>query len=599
MTAPTVHRGGYRFSPNGLRAACQAVDDDQRQYVESWLLTPAGPRRSWRAPSPGVSPVFQLLQLDDGRVLYSWNNSSRHQVYVRFDRTGRADELGRSDFSLRLLPSTEAGGLAVGLRAGDHAGDQAGMIFQLGEAAAWLEPVARLPVPLRQVAVEDGQMVATAERDGVSRPVRVDIDNGAVAPLVEDPEPGHLLLTGGGQALLAMRTEAGPRLGLAPARGPQPGPLRLLPGPVGAGGAVAPVALDPTARTTAVVVTRGARSQLALYHHESDRLRPVDTPAGVLLAVGAWSELGLWLPYSAPTQPTALAWSSGEQRLAVPDDGFGPARHDARLETFTGAAGAVEAVVYGPDWRDGAQVVVALHGGPERHWTLRFDRLMQLFADSGLSVVAINQRGSTGYGAEHAQAIVGAWGEPDLVDVLAVSRAIVAARPSGARRLAVYGSSYGGYLALLAAAADPSLWTHCAALGAFRSPGALYDEAGPAVRALIDRMRARSTATDALGPRDLDRLLPRIRARVLVVHGARDTIIPVSQSRHLVAALRAAGHRDVTFHEPLDRGHDALREHPGDPMTVEVVRFLSESVTNGGGHEIPEPSRSNSPMERG
>ena len=37
-------------------------------------------------------------------------------------------------------------------------------------------------------------------------------------------------------------------------------------------------------------------------------------------------------------------------------------------------------------------------------------------------MVAPNQRGSTGYGAAHRNAIGGAWGGPDLADVLRLGR---------------------------------------------------------------------------------------------------------------------------------------------------------------------------------
>ena len=82
---------------------------------------------------------------------------------------------------------------------------------------------------------------------------------------------------------------------------------------------------------------------------------------------------------------------------------------DARVESLPGADGPIETVVYGPDWRSSSVVVVALHGGPDAHWTLAFDSLFQLLAGAGLTVVAPNQRGSTGYGRAYQDAIAGAW----------------------------------------------------------------------------------------------------------------------------------------------------------------------------------------------
>jgi dipeptidyl aminopeptidase/acylaminoacyl peptidase len=221
-------------------------------------------------------------------------------------------------------------------------------------------------------------------------------------------------------------------------------------------------------------------------------------------------------------------------------------------------------------------VVVALHGGPDQHWTLEFAPLFQMLAHAGLAVVAPNQRGSTGYGTAHARAIIGAWGGPDLADIRELGRTIVAARDPDARRPAVYGSSYGGFLALLTAAADPDGWSACAAVAPFRSVESLYAQAGRPTRNLIDRLDGHPRVDDELGPRDLGRLVSRIRASVLIAHGLLDETIPVTQSRELVDRLVSRGHHDVTYREPPNRGHLAFRASRTDPLALEITRFLAQ-----------------------
>jgi pimeloyl-ACP methyl ester carboxylesterase len=61
---------------------------------------------------------------------------------------------------------------------------------------------------------------------------------------------------------------------------------------------------------------------------------------------------------------------------------------------------------------------------------------------------------------------------------------------------------------------------------------------------------------------------PRIGVPVLVVHGARDALIPVAQGRRL-AGLFPAGR----FEEHPDRGHNDLFAVPGSPLVQRIAAF--------------------------
>lgn len=61
---------------------------------------------------------------------------------------------------------------------------------------------------------------------------------------------------------------------------------------------------------------------------------------------------------------------------------------------------------------------------------------------------------------------------------------------------------------------------------------------------------------------------PGIRIPVLVIHGTRDTLIPVEQGRRL-ASLFPEG----TFEEHGDRGHNDLFAVPGSPLVDRIVAF--------------------------
>jgi pimeloyl-ACP methyl ester carboxylesterase len=251
----------------------------------------------------------------------------------------------------------------------------------------------------------------------------------------------------------------------------------------------------------------------------------------------------------------------------------------AHADVMAGPAGPIEAVIYGgPRWRDAERLLIALHGGPHAAWKPSFDPFLQDLAAAGVAVVAPNQRGSTGYGQAHRDAIRGAWGGPDLSDIehLAVSVSAYR-RAQGLPRLMLLGVSYGAFLALLAAAAAPGLWSHCAAISPFCSADSLYAAGPESVRSFLRRLGALDVIDDALGPRDLERLADRITARLLIVHGTRDEKIPVSQPRRIVAALERVGRRsgnDFIYRE-TPGGHDLIHGTPDEELRRQLVDFLA------------------------
>ena len=251
-------------------------------------------------------------------------------------------------------------------------------------------------------------------------------------------------------------------------------------------------------------------------------------------------------------------------------DGSTPAPDGGRWRSaqslqLTGAEGPLEAVVYGGEgWLTAEHLVVALHGGPADAWRLEFEPTLQRMAAEGLAVVAPNQRGSTGYGAEFANVLCGAWGGPDLDDVLVLLDGIAGQRAAlGLEPPALFGVSYGAFLALLAAASAPDQVVRCAAVAPFLSGPRLFAEACPSVRALTARLGGTTELQDARGPRDVLRWCHRLVAPLLLVHGDADQVVPVGQSRALRNELLRIGRlegTDFRYVEAAGAGHEVLAE---------------------------------------
>ncbi|MED7953514.1 alpha/beta fold hydrolase [Streptomyces sp. BE303] len=474
---------------------------------------------------------------------------------------------------------------------------------------------------------------------GLVRTVVLDLRTGAVTPLLEIGERSNdrLVLFDPDSRFAMVRSDAPgtDRIGWGVLGGDAP--LRFPECLHVAGMLLRPVALRPTAGGARVVlqVDHGAGSSLALWQPAAGRLEQLPVPPGRLGAVGHWSAAGLRMPYSAPDHPTALAtldvdallahgpapaasgatplplqlaplgtglpgpwrdtvlpWYPGAPRPGprTPQPGWrldgstppgeGGRWHPAQSLELAGPAGPLEAVVYGGDgWLSSPHLVLALHGGPADAWRLEFDPALQRMAAEGLAVLAPNQRGSTGYGLAHAMAIRGAWGGPDLDDVLSLLEGIAGQRAAlGLEPPALFGVSYGAFLALLAAAHAPAEHVaRCAVVAPFLSGARLLAEAATPVRALTTRLGGGEPIADARGPRDVLQLAHRIGAPLLIVHGDRDEVAPVSQSRSLRHELLRIGRTEGTdfrYVEAAGAGHEVLAEEGGAVLHELLAAFL-------------------------
>ncbi|WP_230466339.1 alpha/beta hydrolase family protein [[Actinomadura] parvosata] len=204
--------------------------------------------------------------------------------------------------------------------------------------------------------------------------------------------------------------------------------------------------------------------------------------------------------------------------------------------TFTAPDGTeIEGFV----WRDAnattpGPLLLDVHGGPHNAWAPVLDAFRvyrQVLAARGWTVLAINPRGSDGYGEAFYTAAVGAWGLADTQDFLAAVDALVAEGVADPHRLAVTGYSYGGYM---------TCWL-TGVTGRFKAA-----VAGGAVTDLTS-MSGTSDMGLALKayecPGDLAAQSPlthvgEVTAPTLLLHGESDDRCPVGQSEQWFAALR-------------------------------------------------------------
>ncbi len=94
-------------------------------------------------------------------------------------------------------------------------------------------------------------------------------------------------------------------------------------------------------------------------------------------------------------------------------------------------------------------VVFLIHGGPQGAWTDSWSYRWNpnMFAAPGYVVVAVNPRGSTGFGQDFTDQITGDWGGKVYEDLMAALDHALATYPFlDGTRVAAAGASYGGYM---------------------------------------------------------------------------------------------------------------------------------------------------------
>ncbi len=125
------------------------------------------------------------------------------------------------------------------------------------------------------------------------------------------------------------------------------------------------------------------------------------------------------------------------------------------IETFwsRGANGdSVQSILVKPPFFDKTKkypLIFLIHGGPQGHWSDDFHYRwnLQMFAAPGYVVVAVNPRGSVGYGQKFTDEISGDWGGKVYEDLMnSLENALEKFSFIDKKNLFAAGASYGGFM---------------------------------------------------------------------------------------------------------------------------------------------------------
>jgi acetyl esterase/lipase len=146
---------------------------------------------------------------------------------------------------------------------------------------------------------------------------------------------------------------------------------------------------------------------------------------------------------------------------------------DPPIVTFKARDGAeVYARLYKPkNWKRGGPAVIFVHGAGyaqnvHRYWASYFREYMfhHFLMENGYTVMDVDYRASSGYGRDWRTAIYRHMGGKDLDDQVDAAKWLVSDQGVDAKRIGIYGGSYGGFITLMALFTQPDVFAAGAAL---------------------------------------------------------------------------------------------------------------------------------------
>jgi dipeptidyl aminopeptidase/acylaminoacyl peptidase len=185
--------------------------------------------------------------------------------------------------------------------------------------------------------------------------------------------------------------------------------------------------------------------------------------------------------------------------------------------------------------------LVACHGGPTSCSNSQLSLSVQYWTSRGFAYVSVNYGGSTGYGRDYRERLMGQWGVVDVDDCIDCALYLADIGKADRERLTIHGGSAGGYTALCV------LTFH----EIFAAGASLYGVSDLEALAL-DTHKFESRYLDKLiGPYPANKSVYRERSPiyfaerlsnpVIFFQGMDDKVVPPDQAEKMVDALKAQG----------------------------------------------------------
>jgi dipeptidyl aminopeptidase/acylaminoacyl peptidase len=228
--------------------------------------------------------------------------------------------------------------------------------------------------------------------------------------------------------------------------------------------------------------------------------------------------------------------------------------------------------------------IIMPHGGPESYDRIEFNWLAQYFANRGFVVIQPQFRGSKGFGIDHILKGRGEWGQKmqdDLTD------AVTALSDEGVidhNNVCIVGWSYGGYAALAGATYTPDLYKCAISINGVSDVEEMLDEEKDNYgsdseilsywKEVINKNKLSDDFLQKISPINY---VENIKIPVLIIHGTRDKVVPVSQSEDFFDKMEDAN-KEVSYLELKGVGHSILDNTSRLKMLQAIDSFLQKNM---------------------
>ena len=225
-----------------------------------------------------------------------------------------------------------------------------------------------------------------------------------------------------------------------------------------------------------------------------------------------------------------------------------------------------------------APTVIQIHGGPESQEFPMYDPLVQYLVGQGFNIAAPNIRGSIGFGKSFHHLDDVEKRMDSIRDIECLARHLLDSGLVKPGKLGIMGGSYGGYATLCAITEYPELWSAAIDIVGMSNLETFLENTAP-----YRRSHREGEYGSLANHRDvLRRVSPihkadRITAPLMVIHGANDPRVPVSEAEQIVANLENRGVA-VKYLCYGDEGHGIMKLNNKLDCYPQVSDFLKEHL---------------------
>jgi dipeptidyl aminopeptidase/acylaminoacyl peptidase len=255
-----------------------------------------------------------------------------------------------------------------------------------------------------------------------------------------------------------------------------------------------------------------------------------------------------------------------------------------RYPSFDGLE--IPAILYRPKDASPAQkvpAVVWVHGGPGGQSRRGYSDMIQHLVNHGYAVLAVNNRGSSGYGKKFFHLDDRKHGDVDLKDVVAARPYLASLDWVDGKRVAVMGGSYGGYMVGAALAFAPDAFDAGIDVFGVMNWVRTLESIPPWWASFRESLYAEmgDPSTDKARLQSISPLFhaDKIKKPLLVVQGKNDPRVLKIESDEIVAAVKKNG-VPVEYLVFDDEGHGFQKQNNQIAAQEAYLKFLDTHLRN-------------------